>query len=521
MKPTFRRIQSRLHLLVLASAILLAPACDDDSVGQLDPVLKVEPERLDFGTVELGQQLVKEIRVTNFEAVPATIKSVTVSDDCDGCFLAVSPPSQVEGLSIVDFGVRFRSVRLAVATGTVTIQTDDPLLPSTKVFLVGRGSDMRRPDIEVAPTSVDFGFVPAGGVAVNSFSIRSTGDNDLLIDRVRIVPENSPYRITTSTPTPEAPGRLVPGAQASVGVRAAFPETETGTVTAKIVIETNVPFDKNVPGEPGVVHVPIRALSNRPPIAVCGEDVTVEPWSRAQLDGSASYDQDNPPDNPLQYAWRLLTRPSGSTAQLERANTAQPSFWVDITGTYELELTVTDSLGLPSQTPCLVSVEALPTNAVRMELTWDHPDSDLDLHLIQSNGAFCDCATDCHYRDCARRPNWFPQSPGSNPRLDVDDRSGFGPETIDIDGEGAERYIPDGRYQIAVHYYASNEGISSWPTARSIATLRVFIYGLLAAEFTQPLDNDGDVWVVGDLVWPDRVVEPNGAVIPGQMCGAF
>ena len=57
---------------------------------------------------------------------------------------------------------------------------------------------MRRPDVEVAPTSVDFGFVPAGGVAVNSFSIRSTGDNDLLIDRVHIVPENSPYRITTS-----------------------------------------------------------------------------------------------------------------------------------------------------------------------------------------------------------------------------------------------------------------------------------------------------------------------------------
>jgi len=496
-------------------------ACDDDTVGQLDPVIRVEPERLDFGTIELGQQAVKEVTVTNFEAVPAIIKSVKIEDDCDGCFLTINAPTEVPGLSILKFSIRFRSVRLKVATGTVTIQTDDPQLPSTKVFLIGRGSDTRRPDIEVAPTSVDFGFVPAGGIAVNSFSVRSTGDNDLLIDRISIEPADGPYRITTSTPTPEAPGRLAPGAQASVGVRAAFPDAETGTITATIVIETNVPFEKNVPGQKGVVHVPIQALSNRPPIAVCGMDITVEPWSRAMLDGSASYDQDVPPDNPLQYEWRLLTQPSGSTAQLERANTAQPSFWVDITGRYELELIVIDSLGLASQQPCLVAVEALPTNAVRIELTWDHPDSDLDLHLIQNMGSFCDCATDCHYRDCARRPNWFPANPGSNPRLDIDDRGGFGPETIDIDGEGADRFIPEGRYQIAVHYYASNEGISNWPTSRSMATLRVFIYGLLAAEFTHPLDNDGDVWLVGDLLWPSRTVEATGGIIPNQMCGAF
>jgi len=484
-------------------------------------VIRVEPERLDFGTIELGQQALKEIKLSNFESVPAVIQMVGIEDDCNGCFLAVDPPTKIEGLSILNFSIRFRSVRLKVATGTVTIQTDDPRQPSKKVFVIGRGSDMRRPDIEVAPTTVDFGFVPAGGLAVNSFSIRSTGDNDLLIDRILIEPADSPYRITTSTPTPQSPGRLVPGAQASVGVRAAFPESETGTVTARVVIETNVPFDKNVPGKKGVVHVPIRALSNRPPIAVCGEALTVEPWSRASLDGSQSYDQDTPPDNPLQYQWRLLTRPSGSTAQLERANTAQPSFWVDITGSYELELNVIDALGLPSQTPCLVEVEALPTNAIRIELTWDHPDSDLDLHLIQSGGSFCDCATDCHYRDCARRPNWFPATPGSNPRLDIDDRAGFGPETIDIDGEGVDRFIQDGSYQIAVHYYASNEGISSWPTNRSVATVRVFIFGLLAAEFTHPLDNDGDVWLVGSLTWPDRIVIPDGGVIPRQMCGAF
>ena len=182
---------------------------------------------------------------------------------------------------------------------------------------------------------------------------------------------------------------------------------------------------------------------------------------------------------------------------------------------------MTDALGLESQDPAVVVIEALPTNAVRIELTWDHPDSDLDLHLLQQPGNFCDCATDCHYRECGQAPNWFPMTPGANPRLDVDDRSGFGPETVNIDGEGASRFIPDGRYRIAVHYYASNAEVSSWPTEVSNATLRVFVFGLPVAEFNHQLAVDGDLWVVGDLAWPEGTVVPNGTVLPGQTCSVF
>lgn len=512
----------RSRALALLLALGLGSAgCEEDLVGSVDPLVTLDPDHLDFGTVELGQQEVRSTSLVNLENVPAVFGPVTIEDDCDGCFVALDPPSGLGGLSRVELAIRFRSIQLGVATGTVTITTDDPRAPALKVTLIGRGSDTRRPDVEVVPVAVDFGFVPAGGLAVSSFAIRSTGTNDLLIDRIRIEPADAPFRITTSTPSPERPGRLVPGAQASVGLRATLPESATGTVTARVVIDTNVPFEKNVPGERGVVAVPLSALANLPPVARCGEDLNVEPWSRVTLDGSESFDQDIPPDAPLSYQWRLRSAPPGSTTRLERDRTEAPSFWADLSGTYEIELVVRDSLGLESQDPCVVTVEALPTNAVRIELIWDHPDSDLDLHLLQPEGSFCDCDTDVHYRDCGRAPNWFPMTPGANPRLDLDDRSGFGPETIDIDGEGVTRFIPDGRYRILVHYFSSNEGISSWPTRVSNATVRVFVFGLLKAELTQPLMRDGDVWVAGELRLPQQDVVPDGTVLSGLECGVF
>lgn len=507
-----------------AAAALIAlgaAACEEDRVTEVFPFVSVSPPVLDFGTVELGQESRLPLSLSNLGVVPAQVVSFVVEDDCGGCFLAPQIPTEVLGTSTVTVPIRFRAVRLAVATGTVSIQTSDPRSRVERVRLIGRGSDMRTPDVAVEPTIVNFGLVPAGGVAVRSFAIRSTGTNDLLVDRISIDPPDAPFRITTSTPSPANPGVLAPRAQASVSVRATLPASATGTVSARVLIETNVLVEKNVPGRVGVVAVPLVARPNLPPLAIVGPDQIVEPWSRAVLDGSASRDQDVPPDAPLSYRWEMIARPGGSRAELERARTAQPTFWVDVAGRYEIQLVVTDALGLESQAPAVTVVEARPKNAIRIELLWDHPDADLDLHVIRSGGAFCDCATDVHYRDCGRTPNWFPSTPGANPRLDVDDRAGFGPENVNFDGDGPERFVPDGNYRIAVHYFSSNAGVSSWPTTTTRATVRLYVYGLLAAEASQSLTADGELWVAGALAWPEGTFTPDTDVLPLQRCASF
>jgi hypothetical protein len=348
-----------------AALFAVGVGCEDDVVVGIDPVLSVSPEAIDFGTVELGQDEVRTVTLRNLEAVPAQVAELATVDDCGGCFVVLNPTDRVGPYVTYSLQVRFRAVRLDEARGTLTVVSDDPDAPRRTVTLVGKGSDSRKPDIAVVPERLDMGFVPAGGIGLGSFVIRSTGTNDLLIDRIRLEPADAPFRITTSTPTPARPGRLAPGAQASVSLRAELPETFTGTVSAQIIIESNVIEEKNVPGRPGWVSVPLVAVANRPPVAVPGPDQTVEPWSRVTIGGAASYDPDLPPNLPLTYRWSLLTRPDGSRAELERARTATVSFWADLTGTYEVQLVVMDSLGLESE-PKTVVVEALPTNAVRI-----------------------------------------------------------------------------------------------------------------------------------------------------------
>ncbi len=515
------RIVASLAPFGMACLVLLTGlGCDDETFVAVQPALRVSPDSLDFGIAELGQDNYRTAELRSFSSVNSKIQQIEIVDDCGGCFLVVVAPEVVPFNRTEELELKFRAKILGVATGTVSISSDDPDTPKAVIFVRGQGVDTRKPDIEVEPKIVDFGFSPAGGISISSFVIRSTGTNNLLIDRIRIEPADAPFRVTTSTPTPERPGSLAPGAQSSVSLRVELPLNTTGTVTASIFIETNVIEEKNVPGQPGWLEVPLTTLANLPPIALPGEDTTVEPWSRVTLDGSLSYDQDDPPDDPLSFRWRLIAVPPGSTTELERTSTANPSFWADLSGIYEVQLTVTDALGLESE-PAVVIIEALPTNAVRLELTWDHPDADLDLHLLREGGTFCDCNTDVHYRDCGRTPNWFPQTPGANPRLDLDDRSGFGPENINIDGHGPARFIPDGSYSMAVHYYSTNEQTSSWPTSATVATLRVFVFGLLAAEFTQELVETGQLWVAGTLRWPEQIVTEDGALIYGAVCGVF
>jgi hypothetical protein len=186
-----------------------------------------------------------------------------------------------------------------------------------------------------------------------------------------------------------------------------------------------------------------------------------------------------------------------------------------------VQLYVTNTLGLQSSTAAVAIVDALPPTAIRVELIWDHPDSDLDLHLIKMGGTFCTCDSDCHYQDCSIMPNWFPATPGSNPVLDHDSRNGFGPEDIDIPGDGPMRDVVPGDYQIAVHYYSSNSATSTWPTKVSNATVKVFIFGLEVAELKHAMLTDGDLWLAGLIHWPSMMVTQDEQYLTGQMCGVF
>lgn len=78
---------------------------------------------------------------------------------------------------------------------------------------------------------------------------------------------------------------------------------------------------------------------NSPPVADAGNDQSVPVGTTVTLDSSGSTDVDG---DPLTSNWELITVPLGSAATLFDPNAVQPSFTVDVAGTYEARLIVND-----------------------------------------------------------------------------------------------------------------------------------------------------------------------------------
>lgn len=90
-----------------------------------------------------------------------------------------------------------------------------------------------------------------------------------------------------------------------------------------------------------------EVLINQPPTSDAGEDQAIRAGDTVHLDGTASFD-DNTATANLLFSWTISLLPVGSTASIVGADTATPSFVVDIADTYVIELVVTDQGALPS-----------------------------------------------------------------------------------------------------------------------------------------------------------------------------
>jgi hypothetical protein len=125
------------------------------------------------------------------------------------------------------------------------------------------------------------------------------------------------------------------------------------------------------------------ARLNVPPNADAGIDSTIHLGAMALLNGSASHDPDTGP-GPLAYAWRLVSIPAGSSLTnlaIIDGNTAHASFMPDRTGSYVVELGVSDGeawafdnvavMVAPGQTIFnLAGRGACSTASCQVQLTW-------------------------------------------------------------------------------------------------------------------------------------------------------
>ena len=243
------------------------------------------------------------------------------------------------------------------------------------------------------------------------------------------------------------------------------------------------------------------------PIADIDADSEVTPNTVVNLDGSGSYD---PEDQDLSYKWRLYDRPDPSSAVISEPTSATPSLLADVSGEFEVCLTVENEQQCTSEETC-TTITVKPQVDLHVELTWrldadpaEEP-IDLDLHYLLPGGTWFDGYQELPCRDpdnqadavwwCAPNPDWGGGEDGNEPNgipeydplLDVDNLVGDGPENINqerlFDGEG---------FRVAVHNFRDH---GHGPDE---ARVRIFVDGELQFEAFETIEC-GMFWQVAEL----------------------
>jgi hypothetical protein len=256
----------------------------------------------------------------------------------------------------------------------------------------------------------------------------------------------------------------------------------------------------DVKGFAGWVECPI-------PVIVVQEGEVVVPGTIVHLFGDQSF---VPCGGEIaKYEWSVH-QPKGSVSLLiPSATFPNPTFEVNVAGTYTFKLTPYDGNGTPSCLPAEQTVEVIPFSAVHVELTWQthgDPDesdegpeagSDLDLHLLHPNATGPDLDNDgkqdgwlnvpwdCYW--CNKKPDW-------GAAMTREDTDGAGPEIILL--QQAENLT----YRVGVHYW-DDHGFGP-----SFATVRVYVYGVLAFEWADVELHNHDMWEVATIEWPSGAV---------------
>ena len=466
-------------------------ACSGQKIQAVQPQMVATKGPLDFGNVPVLNAKSLPFNVQNQGRAPLTIKALALATGTDPAFTISGelPPTVAAGATET-VNVVFTPPAEAPATGTLHLETDDPTTTTLDIQLTGTGSTKAsiavHPTAHPAATSVDFGRVGEGQVQLAGVDIVSSGTADLIVDGLTLSGDTDiTFQSSARTPVTVPSGQTL-----TLQMEFAPPEGAPTPSNTTLTVHSTDPDHQTM-------TLPLTGTVNRAPIAQIADPGPLSPGQTVQLDGSASNDPDG--DNPIAFlddnggpGWTLARAPVNSQAVVTPGDQAKPSVTLDLPGQYVVRLVVTDATGLETLHPAERTLVAKPAQALVVELVWDNPDTDLDLHFLP-HGAQLDGPEDCWANN---KTPAFPNATDGGPILARDALDHFGPEEMTWASPAT------GTYDIDVDFY-SNHGSA---TPATTATVRVYVFGEVVAEYSRQIPDQGHVWSAATIDWPGGTV---------------
>ena len=500
-------------LLTGAALLGLVHGCDCDSeLDRLRPALIVDPGEAILTGVPIAQDTPIAFQLPNLRSVALNDVSAVLADGSDPAFKMVIDvvervlPGQTEELVI-----NVRPLVEGTITATLIVDSADPdARPNhVEVPITVTAINVGLPDIEVTPDAVEFATIGRADVGRETLRIRNVGIRDLILDSVVLSDDSDPvFGIALGGVVEGATNPPVVGPQASSDLVLSFRPQDTERHTGTVIIRSNDPFDPEI-------RVPLQAQAVECPTATAilvDADLQIEPFDTVRIDGRDS-EATAPgtfiPPPPDGYQWTLLVRPVGSTAVLASETNDRTELDVDLAGLYQVQLEVfaadttrPDNAPIRSCTPSTVDIDVKPSDDLHIQLVWDHEAADFDLHLLKEDGDVFTHEGDVYFSNrqpvAPDDPGWS-ENPDENPRLDVDDDRGYGPENTNI-----KHPAPGSRWTVLVHYWNKQ----TQGSATTSATVRLFAYGRQSIELTQLFSADQQMWRAIEIVWGDDPLAP-------------
>lgn len=468
------------------------------------------PERVIFGDVLEGETVSQEVEVSNVGRNLLKLGEWAVEGRFRLSFPRYDgrPPVELAPGESIFSTITYTARDTERAEGVLQVESNDP---DERNFEISLFANADFPCLELEPADeVDFGLSELEETSRRFIIAKSCAQRSVTTFRVTAIEGADEFSLLDEQFRSRV--TLEPGAQMRIPV--GFRPETPGDYLAGVFIESDDDLEPNrvvdlqgrgrpyeCPEAVILAHHPERGEA----IADPSGELQVVPLDDIELDGSLSRDPEGL--GIARTEWRLVERPPDSTTGLGNTNGEQSSIWMQLSGTYVVELDVWNELGVKSCEPARMTFKSISDEDIHIQLVWNTPGdpnqtdesgSDVDLHLLHPDANFNWNLPpwDCFWQNM--EPDWGSANVATdNPSLDIDDTDGAGPENINLDNPEVETTYNVGAYYFSDHNYG-----------RSLVTVRVYIGGQLAYEAERkPMDNQ-EFWHVADIEWPSgNVIE--------------